>query len=326
MSRPDVAVVIPTHNRPQLLAHSVHSVLAQRGVEVEVVVVDDGSTPDEVPDVLPRDARIRLIRHSSPRGVSTARNAGVSASTAEWVAFLDDDDLVAPDALAAQLDQLRDNVEFRWSCVGVALVDDDLNVIGCARTPKERDISASILAASMLTTVSGIVVSRALFEQAGPFDRHLSCLADWDIHLRLAQLSPLASVDRPLLAYRVHSGAMSADVEACDEEFHFLCRRYQPLREARGVEVDRANWEHWKEAVYLRRGLRRRAIEAAYRSAGADGDWYRFARTVAVAVVPRAARVRSRRQLGRVPTAWRAEAESWLASMRPPSIGDRIRS
>ena len=99
-----VSVVIPTRNRCSLLARALECVQRQRGVEVEAVVVDDGSE-DGTSEYLKRVSGVELavVRHKRPRGVATARNAGVERASASWVAFLDDDDLWAPDKLARQV-------------------------------------------------------------------------------------------------------------------------------------------------------------------------------------------------------------------------------
>ena len=93
----EVTVVIPTRNRSRLLPVAVSSALGQEDVEVEVVVVDDAST-DDTQKVLAdlADERLEVVRLSSRQGVSRARNIGIAAAGAGWLAFLDDDDIWAP--------------------------------------------------------------------------------------------------------------------------------------------------------------------------------------------------------------------------------------
>ena len=120
---PRVTVIIPTRNRAQLLKVAVGSVLAQRGVDLEIVVVDEGST-DETPSLLGRieGGHVRVIRHDSPRGVAAARNAGIAAANAPWLAFLDDDDFWCPDKLQLQLEALAAEPGAAWCCVGSLVV------------------------------------------------------------------------------------------------------------------------------------------------------------------------------------------------------------
>jgi hypothetical protein len=175
-------------------------------------------------------------------------------------------------------------------------------------------VSVQMLAKDVLSSsCSGVLASRELLAVSGTFDPTLSCCADWDMFLRMAQHSPLASVNRPLLGYRVHPSSLSAKVRACGREIEVVCARYEALREARGAVVDRPAWELWKAAGYLRAGDRGGALRSFFASARADHDWRQFARSALVTALPGGPRLRERRQKRRVPESWRAEAESWLA-------------
>src|SRR6266508_5738391 len=128
----DVTVVIPTHDRCALLALTLRSVLWQRDVELEVVVVDDGSSDDTAAMVAGLgDARVRLVRHPTALGVSAARNRGIAEARGAWVAFLDDDDLWAPDKLARQLQAARGTGR-AWAYAGAVSVDHQLRIVGGA--------------------------------------------------------------------------------------------------------------------------------------------------------------------------------------------------
>jgi len=130
--RPDISVVIPTRNRRRLLALALASVLDQRGVRLEVIVVDEASTDDTVEMVRSiADPRVRLVRHAVPLGKSAARNRGIAESAGDWIAFLDDDDLWAPDKLRLQLQALR--AERRaWAYTGAVNITDDHRILGGA--------------------------------------------------------------------------------------------------------------------------------------------------------------------------------------------------
>lgn len=96
-------VVVPTRDRHAMLTEAVDSALAQRGADVEVLVVDDGSRD---PVQLPPHPRLRTVRHLRTRGVSAARNLGISLATTPYVTFLDDDDRLRAGGVAAGLDLL----------------------------------------------------------------------------------------------------------------------------------------------------------------------------------------------------------------------------
>ena len=101
---PDVSVVIPTRNRSALLGQTLHSVLWQRDVDFEVIIVDEAST-DDTSDLLTTfsDNRIRVIHNNAPTGVASARNRGAKEARGRWLAFVDDDDLWSPEKLAVQV-------------------------------------------------------------------------------------------------------------------------------------------------------------------------------------------------------------------------------
>src|SRR5258708_760698 len=97
---PSASIVIPTYNRPQLLRSAVESARAA-GTDVEIIVVDDAST-DETASVCRELSDIKYIRLERNQGVAGARNVGILASSSEFIAFLDDDDLRLPGSLDLQ--------------------------------------------------------------------------------------------------------------------------------------------------------------------------------------------------------------------------------
>ncbi|PWB59924.1 MAG: hypothetical protein C3F18_00405 [Nitrosomonadales bacterium] len=98
---PRVSVIIPTHNRPSLLAEALASLLAQTFSDWEAVIVDDASSPPV--SVGDKDARIHVLHHNASQGGAAAKNTGIKSATGEILAFLDDDDLYAPQYLERAL-------------------------------------------------------------------------------------------------------------------------------------------------------------------------------------------------------------------------------
>src|SRR6266550_7359975 len=104
--RVKASVVIPTYNRGRVVGEAIESALGQRHRELEILVVDDGSTDDTAERVAGfRDRRLRYIRREHA-GVSSARNAGIAVASGDLVSFLDSDDLWKPDKLGADIDAL----------------------------------------------------------------------------------------------------------------------------------------------------------------------------------------------------------------------------
>jgi glycosyltransferase involved in cell wall biosynthesis len=225
-SMPDVSVVIPTRNRSGLLAVTLRSALAQRGIGFEVIVVDEASSDDTQAVIGSfNDPRIRVIRHDTPQGVSVARNRGIDEARGAWLAFLDDDDLWAPDKLARQLSTAR-ACGAHWVYVGHVNINYRYQVTGGA-PPLPPELLLSELPQHNVVPggCSGVLVSREALERAGRFDVSFQPMADWDLWLRLARVGTPAHVPQPLVAYRLHGAQMSLNGARVEEEFWRLAER-----------------------------------------------------------------------------------------------------
>ncbi|MEJ7813467.1 MAG: glycosyltransferase [Gemmatimonadaceae bacterium] len=303
-----VTVVIPTHNRSALLARTLASALAQRGVELRAIVVDDGST-DDTPRVVERlaDPRVTLIRNARSLGVSAARNLGAAAATSEWVAFLDDDDLWAPEKLAKQLGAAERDGR-RWACCGTVTVTPDLRIVAGGAPHAAADIVAQLPVRNMIPAgASNVIARRDALADAGPFDTGLRHMGDWDLWIRLSRLGPPAVVAEPLLAYRLHDGNASADTATIASEMAIIEERYAALRA--GAAIDRAYVYRWAAWNALRVGRRGAALRA-YARAAASGDALSLGRAMVALAAPGIARRSLRRH--RDTSAWEASAAAWL--------------
>jgi glycosyltransferase involved in cell wall biosynthesis len=306
---PDVSVVIPTRDRSRLLALTLRSVLWQREADFEVVVVDDGSGDDTARLVTSvADVRVRLVRQDVQRGVGAARNRGIAAARGSWIAFLDDDDLWAPDKLARQLDAAR--LDGRaWVYAGGVNVDQYLRVLeGGPPPPPQRVVELLGRYNPVPVGASNVIVRADLLERAGPFDPDLRRTEDWDMWIRLARLGPPGWACRPLVAYRMHPASNAfLDTDRMLAEAAVLARRYD-------IPVDRAAQYRRAAWTCLRAGRRRRAL-GYYAQAVRAGDVGSTARA-AVALLPAAARGtylrRPFRDRGSRTGRWSAEAQAWL--------------
>jgi glycosyltransferase involved in cell wall biosynthesis len=217
---PRVSVVIPTYNRAHTVGDAVASVLAQRLDDLELIVVDDGST-DGTADVLSRvrDPRLRFVagRHA---GVAAARNLGVKHARADLVSFLDSDDVWRADKLAHE-------VGFLDGHPAAAAVFSDLEKRDGGHTYpsfmretavfadylRERSYPDGMLFSTremrlvLLQEVpikpSALTLRRAAFERAGAFDETWSSSEDWEFLLRFARDHRFGYIDRPLAVLRV---------------------------------------------------------------------------------------------------------------------------
>jgi glycosyltransferase involved in cell wall biosynthesis len=309
---PEVSVVIPTRDRSRLLALTLRSVRWQRGVDLEVLVVDDGSTDDTAEVVAAiTDPRIRLVRQPVAQGVSAARNRGIAEAGGTWVAFLDDDDLWAPDKLVRQL-QAAHQTGRAWVYTGEVNVDQQLRVIdGGPPAPPDRVIERLGRHNAVPAGASNVLVHADALDRAGDFDTGLRNNEDWDMWIRLARLGPPAWVCRPLVALRVHPGNASQNMARMLQELDVIERRHR-------IPVDRAAHYRWAAWSCLRAGQQRAAL-GYFARAVRVGDLTSVARAAVALVHPAVAGARVARPArpGSAGQTWIAEAQAWLDPLRP---------
>jgi glycosyltransferase involved in cell wall biosynthesis len=314
---PEVSVVVPTRNRRELLALTLRSVLGQHGVDLEVVVVDDGST-DDTAGVVKRlaDPRVRLVRHATPLGVSSSRNAGIAEARGPWVAFLDDDDLWAPEKLALQL-EAADAAHRAWVYAGTVNVDDRLRMLeGGPPAPPERVAELLDRYNPVPAGASNVMVRADTLARVGGFDPRLRRTEDWDLWIRLARDGPPAAVRRPLIAYRMHprSNAFVHTAEILTET--------AVIEQRHGILVDHA--AHYRRAAWISlRAGRRWQAAGYYAQAVRRGDVRSLARAVVGLAYPGVASARRRRRLGGDPEVaqWQADAQRWLDELLGAAVG-----
>jgi glycosyltransferase involved in cell wall biosynthesis len=250
----DVSVVVPTRNRSALLSLALRSALYQQDLDFEVIVVDEASS-DDTPAVVAAlgDARVRYIRHETPRGVSSARNHGATEAQGEWLAFLDDDDLWAPDKLTRQLQAAR-TAGREWAYTGSVNISEHGRIL-YGRPPLPPEASAAALRRYNAIPGGGsnVVVRRATWLRAGPFDTRLRNTEDWEMWIRLAHLGLPACVCSPLMAYRVHGANSSLDVAE-------IVRGTRLTEALHHTTADWGRLHRWMAESCLRRGQRAAAL------------------------------------------------------------------
>lgn len=197
-----VSVIIPTHSRPRLLPHAVRSAHAA-GSDVEVIVVDDAST-DETAEVCRGIVGITCVRLERNQGVAGARNVGVLASTAEYIALLDDDDLRLPGSLDRQVAALEADGAAGFVCGAMLMADQDGRLTGEVSAPTHPggDAFWELLELSFPVMPLSVVIRKECFTRVGLFDSGLPGLDDWDMFVRIAELYPVTVIAEPVGIYR----------------------------------------------------------------------------------------------------------------------------
>jgi glycosyltransferase involved in cell wall biosynthesis len=270
--RPKVSVVIPTRNRAGFLARALRSVLAQRDADLEVIVVDDASsdgTSRLVRSV--NDERVRLVSLTERHGEGGARNAGIAQARGRWVAFVDDDDLWAPDKLRTQLGVLaRDGL---WTYASAVMIRPDGTLLELVPAdPALGDLQSLLGGCWVPAGASNVVVSRELLDRVGGFDETLAFFTDWDLWIRLAALAEPAVSSEILVAYVEHAGNVSVvRPTGSRTAAQALRRKHRLLLGRHGVDIDVVGASRYVAERLLRDGRRAAAARELLRSAVLNG-------------------------------------------------------
>lgn len=195
---PLVSVIIPTYNRADVLGRAVRSVLCQTFKDLELIVVDDGST-DSTCEVLGAfDRKVRTVSQPN-RGVSAARNAGIAKARGELLAFLDSDDEWMPEKLARQT-VLYPNDDAYFICH-----TDEIWLRNGKEVPQKsihRKQGGWFFERALercLISPSSVMISRRLLDQTGSFDEDLCAAEDYDLWLRITGFYAVDFVPEPLV-------------------------------------------------------------------------------------------------------------------------------
>jgi glycosyltransferase involved in cell wall biosynthesis len=215
---PAVSVVIPTYNAARYLTEAVVSVLSQSFRDIEVIVVDDGSTDDTAAVVSRFGPPVRYMRQQN-RGVAEARNRGIEQSRGRYVAFLDADDTWLPNKIDRQITSLVEAGDQRACYSAYAICDARLQPLALQRSVRRGlTLEDLMLRGNVVGSGSVVVCDRSLFSIVGGFDLNLSQCADWDMWIRLATLTEFLYLDEPLVNYRQHSSNMSRRPELLERD------------------------------------------------------------------------------------------------------------
>lgn len=212
MSRPGlVTCVIPVFNGERYLAEALDSVLAQTHSQVEIVVVDDGST-DGTPDVLAGYGDVIRSLRQVNAGPAAARNRGIAEARGEYLAFLDADDLWAPAKTETQLRRFAHNA-------GLSVCTSLMQNFWTDLAAEEAQLKHTETARPQPGPTQTLIVRRDAFDRVGLFDpalRHRDA-HDWIVRARTAG-AQFEQVDEVLVRRRLHANNLSRSRGAVDTD------------------------------------------------------------------------------------------------------------
>ncbi|HWG73083.1 MAG TPA: glycosyltransferase family A protein [Acidimicrobiales bacterium] len=304
-----MSVVIPLYNGSPLVAETVSSVLRQTFEDLELIVVDDGSTDgsaDTVESQIGGDRRARLVRCANG-GVAAARNRGLAQSEGRFVAFVDQDDLWYPDKLRRQV-ELMDR---RPDLAVVGCLMDYVSATGCrlgrtAQTPLRIDADAVRTAVLMPFPISGALFRAGVLRRAGGsrdlFGPGMATAADMELVAIAAAAGDVDCIREALGGYRVHRSSVTAQ----SHRVQLTALHYLQAVLADPPLAERTPWTAYRDAYRPKVRTRLSSVASEqYRRAGIEALERRWPAALAhfgaaMALGPVYAGRRLLRQLGRI--------------------------
>ncbi|MDL0132508.1 glycosyltransferase family 2 protein [Halobacterium salinarum] len=264
---PLVSVVIPTYERSEYLEGAIKTALGQTYDNIEIVVVDDGSSNQYADKIAAEfSGSVKCVRHEENKGLSAARNTGIRESNGEYIAFLDDDDRWHKMKIARQVSALeKDATAGLATCLVVSITPEN-EIVHCERSAPSGDCSDEILINNKIGTPSRVLVRQECFEEIGVFDESLPTKQDWDFYLRLCQEWNVTAVEDHL-CFRVIHDSMSSSSSALERDKNTILEKHEKRIRNSGL------WKQAKAAVseeigrsYLDEGELRKARNYLHQS------------------------------------------------------------
>lgn len=202
---PAVSVVMPVHNTERFVGEAIESILGQTLQDIELILVDDGST-DRSPAILDeyaaRDARICVVRHPTAMGRGAARNTGIDVARAELLAFADADDVSLPERLEQQKAYMDAHPDVGLVFSKLVITDVDGNTIGIKRTPFDKaQLLESMRRYCHFNHVAALFRTQVV-RDAGGYRNGFAAAQDYDLLLRLIERAKTGVLDVPVYRYR----------------------------------------------------------------------------------------------------------------------------
>lgn len=229
-----ISVVIPTHNRADLLPRAIKSIQNQTLAVDEIIVVSDGSTDntDEVVNSLKKDDnRIKLISYHPGHNGNYARNQGLAAATGDYIAFLDDDDEWLPEKNEKTMRVFEQNSDYGIVYTAQHCIYTDMNFQYDTTHTQQGDLSKNIFFRNMLGTPSQVTVKAEVLKKTGEFDLQLEALQDYDLWIRCCQVTKVGCVTEPCINYYNSSSSnqVSSNTERYIRSKEYIDNKYSDI-------------------------------------------------------------------------------------------------
>lgn len=239
-----ISVIVPTHNRADLLPVAITSIQNQTYPVSEIIIVSDGSTDDTdevVRKMQQKDERIQLISYYPGRNGNYARNQGLAVATGEYIAFLDDDDEWLPVKTELQMKVFEKNPEAGLVYAGQNCIFKDEKIVYQTKPYWKGDLSERIFLHNDIGTPSQVIVKASVLKAAGNFDLNLGALQDYDLWIRCCQHTQVDFVYEPCINYynSIGQNQVSANSEKFVAAKRFIAQKYKSLTDKMPLDVQK---------------------------------------------------------------------------------------
>jgi glycosyltransferase involved in cell wall biosynthesis len=203
---PKVSVIIPTHNRPELLPRAIRSILTQTYQDFDIIVVDDG-LKERAENIVATfgDPRIFYLKNDVSLGGSGARNRGIREARGTYIAFLDDDDEWLPEKLALQMSEFSNTSPDVGFCFTAAYMETDHSKEVTTAKGGVNDLSMIALRRFKGFLTTTLIVKRAVFDDVGFFDEALPSHQEAELIVRITRKYKGLGINRPLVVMNIHT-------------------------------------------------------------------------------------------------------------------------
>lgn len=246
-----VSVIIPAYNVAWCVGRALDSVLVQSYQQIEIIVINDGST-DDTGEVLASYGESIQVLDQENRGMCSARNAGIRAARGSYIAFLDADDWWLPKKLERQMELMQDQPEIGFSSTTARVENPDGELLNLWRCPQTGNTILNTLFtenAAIAGGCSAVVVRKTLLDQVGLFDESLRGFEDPDLWIRLAAVSgsSYACIEEPLAVILRRENSVSRNLDAMRDSSLVSIRKNRTLLPP---ELQGAFWRNSLAGVY----------------------------------------------------------------------------
>ena len=197
-----VSVIIPSYNRRDTIVMAIHSVQIQTYKNLEIIVVDDGSTDDTmeiINKIRNQDPRLFLFQHEKNKGANAARNTGIGKAHGEYIAFLDSDDEWLPNKISKQLNVFNSNSNVDIVFTGYYERGYPSKKISRKWIPSNSTKLSTLYCENYLGTTSSVMYKSSVLRQSNGFNENLPSAQDWDLYLRTVNSDNFYIIEEPLL-------------------------------------------------------------------------------------------------------------------------------